>query len=106
MTEIQDKLDHLDELDRQRKELRNQLDKSLAIKQLWPNAFEGEGRVTSRVTGNPLGGSLLFTVTLADGKRHTLPLEEVPTVLWSEQVKKDMSKLSPFNKYNRKLRRN
>lgn len=93
--EAMEKLDQLAHLNSERDKLHHDLRKSLTIQGLWADAFEF-GQCTSRVTGNPRG-ELTFTITLGNNEQRSLPLEEVPVILWSEQVKDDIRQLGPFH---------
>lgn len=90
-------------LGKDRDKLMQDLDKSLAVQELWPNAFRN-GNPTSRVRGNPRK-SLRFNITFPDGTTDSMPLEDLPIILWPESVKADLKGLSPYNKYNKILLR-
>lgn len=95
MNQIQEKIERLEALNRERDGLYLELKRSLAIEELCPDAFK-EGNPRSQVYGNPRG-DLTFTITLANGERHDFPLEDIPVILWSEQVKADIRQLGPFH---------
>lgn len=101
MTEISEAMDRLKQLNRDRDDLYRELDKSLALQGVWFDAFE-YGRCKSRIVGNPRD-SLTFNLTLGNGEERSLPLEEVPVILWSDQVKADIRQLGPFHSKYYKL---
>jgi hypothetical protein len=82
------KLDEIERLEAQKAELMQQLHRSFALQDLWPEAFD-EGTVTSQ-----LGGVLwtpremTFTVRRSDGVYKTFRLvDEVPPILWEGQIR-------------------
>lgn len=97
-------LERLDKANAERASLTHQLRKSLAIQELWPDAFE-HGSCVSVVTGNVHVG-FTFTLTFDNGDTTTKPLEDVPTILWPEKIKADVRRLGLFsaNKYYKILR--
>jgi hypothetical protein len=94
MTEIDTMMDRLDKLDAERAALRHDLRKSLAIKLLWPDAFE-HGQCSSQVKGNLRNKTLplTFTLKLGNGEERSVPLEEVPPILWPKKLKEEINKL-------------
>jgi hypothetical protein len=95
----------LDKLYEERDALHHQLKRSLALQEIWPDAFV-HGRCTTQVTGNPRR-ELTFTLTLANGERHEKPLEDVPVILWPAAVKADIRQLGGFHgswKYHKILK--
>lgn len=93
--ELNDALTRLATLNRQRDGLYQDLRRSLALQEIWPDAFE-HGRCTSRVTGNPRS-ELTFVLTLGNGEQREKPLQDIPVILWSEQVKNDIRRLGPHH---------
>jgi hypothetical protein len=81
-----DALDAADELAERAAETRRDLRRSLAIKELWPEAFDVRGGVTSQIVGNN-NKELTFTIKRKDGKKRAFDLLDVPFCLWCEQVK-------------------
>lgn len=81
----------LERLYEERDGLHQELKRSLALQEVWPDAFT-HGRCTSQVTGNPRR-ELTFTLKLANGERRSKPLEEVPVILWPASVKADIRQL-------------
>lgn len=92
MTErnIMEQMDKISKLQEETEQLMQDLHESLTIKRLWPDAFD-HGAVLSQVSGHP-AEQLTFTVTLGNEEQRSLPLEEVPVILWSDQVKQDIRK--------------
>jgi hypothetical protein len=101
---IAEKLAHLDNLNVQRDALYKDLNRSLAIQELWPDAFE-HGACTSYVVGNPRS-EMTFVLTLGNKETRKLPLQDVPVILWSEGAKATIRELGPYNarKYYRLLK--
>lgn len=91
----------LDLLYEERAALHHDLRRSLVLQELVPDVF-AHGRAKTRVQGNPRN-ELTFVVTLGNGEQRTMPLEEVPVILWSESVKADIRDLGPYHarKYHR-----
>lgn len=101
MNKAQELYKKLHDAGEERDDLMKQLAKSLAIQELWPNAFRN-GNPKSRVRGNPRK-SLRFNITFPDGTTDSMPLEDLPVILWPEAVKDDLKALSVYNKYNKIL---
>ena len=101
MNKAQELYKKLHDLGEERNELMVRLAKSLAIQELWPNAFRN-GNPTAQVVGN-IRKSLEYTITFPDGTTDSMPLEDVPVILWPQKVKDDLKVLSPYNKYNKVL---
>jgi hypothetical protein len=95
----------LDRAYEERDALHHELKRSLALQDIWPDAFT-HGRCTTQVTGNPRR-ELTFTLKLANGERRSVPLEDVPVILWPETVKADIRQLGGFHgsyKYHKLLK--
>jgi hypothetical protein len=92
---IAEKLAHLDHLNVQREALHQDLKRSLALQDLWPDAFD-HGACTSYVVGNPRN-EMTFVLTMGNGETREVPLQDVPVVLWSEQVRESIRKLGPHH---------
>jgi hypothetical protein len=93
-----DKIDkaiqRLEHLHAKRMALHEELKRSLALQKLWPDAFDHDRKPTTQIVGNPRR-ELTFNAHIGDEHR-SLPLEDVPTILWSNQVKADIRELGPF----------
>lgn len=96
MNNIKDAMERLEQLDLERDKLKAELRKSLALQAVWPDAFD-HGPCGSQVVGNPRD-QLTFNLKFLNGETRSVPLEEVPVTLWSEQVKDDIRKLGPMSK--------
>jgi hypothetical protein len=83
----QEVLDNLKSLWKKRDELQGELQRSLAIQELWPEAFE-HGRVFSHVEGNP-GSGFFLTIKRGDGEERKFNIKEVPTILIPESFLED-----------------
>jgi len=81
-----------------------ELERSLLIRGLWPEAFS-RGSVTSNVTGNPHHPHILtFTITQPGGGSRSYDLAAVPVELWSAQVLADLAKPGANPKYKQILK--
>jgi hypothetical protein len=81
-------LARLKELGAQRDKLIGELDRSLSIQALWPEAF-AHGKCTSQWIGSPQGRdvhgihyALRLRVTDGDGTAREFAQDAVPAVLW------------------------
>lgn len=88
MKELHEALSRLEELHSQREQLHRELKRSLALKALWPEAFNGDKNPTTQVTGN-CRRSVTFAMYNGNERRE-LPLEEVPVILWPDALKNDI----------------
>lgn len=70
----------LQRLEEKRQELMKKLKESMAIRDLWPEAFK-HGTTMSFLTGNLLKGTIKFRITAGDGTHKDFELKDVPTVL-------------------------
>lgn len=72
-------------------ELRDELDRSLALDALFPGVFNGPGKVTTKVIGNMTfrPDHAVFRVSRADGKESELPVLRVPVELWGQSAFSD-----------------
>jgi hypothetical protein len=82
------KLDEIERLDAQKAELMQQLHRSFALQDLWPEAFD-EGTVTSQLGGDLwTPREMTLTVKRSDGVSKTFRLvDEAPPILWEEQIR-------------------
>ena len=71
---------HLQRLEEKRQELMKKLKESMAIRDLWPEAFR-HGTTMSSLTGNLLSGAVKFRITAGDGMHKDFELKDVPPVL-------------------------
>ena len=79
-------LKQLEVKQKQANELRLLLTKSLAIKELWPEAFElGAVKVRREVThrgfGRPIPTLTALIITRPDGVSRTIPVADLPEIL-------------------------
>lgn len=87
-------LKRIDLLEEQRRDCLHDLKRSLAIKSLVPEAFEGDSRVSSRWThrpSKPPGSRWVFDVSIfAAGEKvpesWRFKQAEVPTILWPKRL--------------------
>lgn len=96
MKEAQEKLEQLKILEAKKADLLHQLECSLAIQSLWPEAFAC-GSVSTNLSGNNLDlfntnshhkfmrekalRNITFIVKRSDGERRTWTLDQVPYIL-------------------------
>lgn len=74
-----DIIDRLQELNLQRGALYKELERSLALKDLWPEVFNGYGKVTTQRVDAPTGRFAYLKVKAANGE--TREFAEVPDIL-------------------------
>ena len=84
----QEMLKDLDALEAKRTDLYSKLKASLAIQELWPEAFSqgnrvfiGKGTVSTRIQGSHSKGFRLYINTLRLGEEKSFPLSEIPLEL-------------------------
>jgi hypothetical protein len=92
-SEVAEVRTQLDLLLETQKHLLAEFDKSMAIQEMWPNAFE-HGAITTYVRGNCRTG-MRWTVTFGNGEEAHMDLKLVPVLLWPEQVKDDIREAGP-----------
>ena len=67
-------------------QLTRDLEKSLELQKLWPEAFTGEKLpATSQVTGSE-HKTLYFTITNSKGDSRVFELQDVPEMLWPDTL--------------------
>lgn len=80
---------NLKKLMESRSELMQKLDRSLLIREIWPDAFKDGSHVTSWVSGISTKGFYFYIKRVFDGVDQKYPVQDIPLVLWPEQFKKD-----------------
>ncbi len=83
------KLGELEEKRQKADELQEELKKSLLLEELCPGVYDGDGKVTTQVIGNPCMG-MTMTIKRADGKVVVEDLSDVPVELWPWKVRRDI----------------
>lgn len=76
----QEMLKDLDALEAKRTDLYSKLKASLAIQELWPEAFS-QGTVSTRIQGSHSKGFRLYINNLRLGEEKSFPLSEIPLEL-------------------------
>ena len=83
---LEAKMEQIEQLERKRKELFHKLRRSMAIRDLWEEAFDG-GRCHSRVEGNQR--QLYFIIRDKSGEERKWKLEDVREILWPPEIRKE-----------------
>lgn len=81
-TRIADKFKEIKKLEKKKDKLLEELERSVAIKMMWPEAFD-RGSVRARIEGNQHGhpSNTKFLITNGEGICREFPITEVPAVL-------------------------
>ena len=97
---IQEKMAEIKKLRQQQDLLHIQLEHSLALQELWPEAF-AHGPIKVRFEG----GQTHFRMVIIDGNgtEKTFQLTDVPTILWYKQLRK-MHETSHISNWPKALR--
>lgn len=96
--EIASKLADIDAKYAEAAQLRKQLDGSLAIKALWPEAFDhGTCKLGARATVHePHKGTI--TITRGDGSKKEFAAMDVPFKLWPAGMQADFEAMPAYRK--------
>lgn len=82
MTEIKDKLAGIARKQAQAVELRQQLERSLALEELWPGVFDADARVTAHwAHDHTIGTTFTIKRTTQAISTRVFPLEQIPEAL-------------------------
>lgn len=81
---IHQKMAQIKKLRAEQIKLTEELEVSLALQELWPDAFNG-GRCTTRFEGGRMFHHMV--ITNAEGVEKVFQLPEVPTILWYKQLR-------------------
>lgn len=87
--EITEARENLKEKHEESERLHAELDMSLDIHKLWPEAFEGEQSAVTVLNGNPQSpATMTLEITRSDGQTRSFALKDVPEKLLNFHVNK------------------